>query len=203
MILVLLVVGAGSWYGVTKAFDRSESSISEETISKMIQQKYDGTIEAIEMIQANKRQDYKLTLIKEKLAYDLVVNGQTGEVLSFIQQKRAVQEIETAKKSEPVQETETTQTSESEKIVQSNENNEPQPATIPITEDQAKQIASEKVTGTITSIELDDEDDQLVYEVEVDQSKTKEATVVINAYSGKIESITFETEEDEDEDEDD
>lgn len=201
MILVVLVVGAGSWYGVTKAFDRSESSLSEETISKMIQQKYDGTIEAIEMIQVNKRQDYKLTLIKEKLAYDLIVNGQTGEVLSFIQQKRAVQEIETAKKSELEQETETTQTSEPEQSVQSNENNEPpKSATIPITENQAKQIASEKVTGTITSIELDDEDDQLVYEVEVDQSKTKEATVVINAYSGKIESITFETEEDDDDD---
>lgn len=208
--VLLFIVGTGSWYGVTKAFDRSDVLLSDDVVSQMIQQKYGGTIETIRLVQTSKRQDYTLTLLKDQLAYDLIVNGQTGEVLSFSQQKRTEQETETVKNDEQEQTTETvgnreseqesktTEKSEPDPNVQSNENADPESSTIPITEDQAKKIASAKVSGTITSAELDDEDDQLVYEVEIDQSKTKEATVIINAYSGKIESITFEMEDEDD-----
>jgi uncharacterized membrane protein YkoI len=190
IVLVILIVGTGSWYGVTQAWNQSDSLLSEEKVSQLIQQKYGGTIETIRMVQENEQPSYTLTLIKDQISYDMTVNAQTGEVLSLVKQKSAEQKTVTMEKEK------TKENSEQEQIVGSNEKNQsPSSSTIPITEEQAKIRASEKVSGTITSIELEDEDDQLVYEVEIDQSKTKEATVIINAYSGKVESITFETED--------
>lgn len=61
-----------------------------------------------------------------------------------------------------------------------------------ITEKDAKQIALKEVQGTITDIELDDEDGVIVYEVEI-ETKTKEAQVIINAFSGEVNSVTMET----------
>ncbi|MFC0237183.1 PepSY domain-containing protein [Fictibacillus phosphorivorans] len=61
-----------------------------------------------------------------------------------------------------------------------------------ITEEEAKQIALKEVKGTITDIELDDEDGVIVYEVEI-ETKTKEAQVIINAFSGEVNSVTMET----------
>jgi uncharacterized membrane protein YkoI len=180
-VLLLLIVGAGSWYGLTKMFDRSDSLLSTDQVSQMIQQKYGGTIDTIRLEQSNGRQDYQLLLKKDSFSYEITVNGQTGDVLSLTKHKNVEYKKEHNKK---------------EQTTHSNKNNPSQTATIPITEAKAKKLALEKVNGTITSIELDDEDDQLVYEVDINQSQKKKATVIINAYSGKIESITFETEDD-------
>ncbi|MBH0160559.1 PepSY domain-containing protein [Fictibacillus sp. 26RED30] len=69
---------------------------------------------------------------------------------------------------------------------------EPAEPNTKITEEDAKQIAIKEVKGTITDIELDDEDGVIVYEVEI-ETKTKEAQVIINAFSGEVNSVTMET----------
>lgn len=180
---VLLIVGAASWYGFIKALDRDHTLFSKEKISQIIQQKYGGTIKKIQLIP--EKETYELTLVQKEIPYHVKVNGHNGEVLSFTKQNPLDQKIENQRKEKQME--------PSQKDMTPN---------TPITEEQAKKLASEKVTGTITSIELDDEDDQLVYEIEIEQSQTKEATVIVNSYSGKIESITFETEDDLDEDDD-
>ncbi|MEH7115748.1 PepSY domain-containing protein [Neobacillus niacini] len=176
IVLLILILGTIIWYGGTKMFNRAHSIHSEDMVSQMMIEKYGGTIKNISPDQEN----YKLTLVKDQILYDIIVNRRTGEVVSFVKQ------------SSPV--TNDSRQSESKEPQKGN-----QPATsadTPITIAKAEELALEKVSGTITSIKLDKEDDQLVYEVDIDQSKTKKAEVIINAYSGKIESITFETDED-------
>ncbi|MED1864357.1 PepSY domain-containing protein [Fictibacillus nanhaiensis] len=72
--------------------------------------------------------------------------------------------------------------------------NEPAEPNTKITKEEARQIAQKEVKGTITDIELDDEDGVIVYEVEV-ETKTKESQVIINAFSGEVTSVTMETKE--------
>ncbi len=69
---------------------------------------------------------------------------------------------------------------------------EPSQPNTKITEEKARQIALKEVKGTVTDIELDDEDGVIVYEVEI-ETKTKEAQVIINAFSGEVSSVTMET----------
>lgn len=176
IVLLILILGAIIWYGGTKAFNRSHTSLSEDKVSQMMIEKYGGTIKNIRPDQEN----YKLTLVKDQILYDIIVNRRTGKVVSFIRQ------------SPPV-----TNDSRQSEIKEPQKGHQPTTsADTPITFAKAEELALEKVSGTITKIKLDEEDDQLVYEVDIDQSKKKKAEVIINAYSGKIESITFENDKD-------
>lgn len=174
IVLLILILGAIIWYGGTKAFNHSHTSLSEDKVSQMMIEKYGGTIKNISPDQEN----YKLTLAKDRMIYDITVNRRTGKVVSFVKQTSPVaNDSRQSEKKEPQKSKPTTSVD-----------------TL-ITIDKAKELALEKVSGTITSIKLDEENDQLVYEVDIDQTKTKKAEVMINAYSGKIESITFKTDE--------
>ncbi|RHW31384.1 peptidase [Lysinibacillus yapensis] len=172
ILLLVFILGAIVWYGGTKALNRTPAPLSEDKVSQMVIEKYGGTIKNVRPEQEN----YKLTLKKNQMLYDITVNRRTGEVLSFVKQTSPV----TKNRQKP-------------------ESIEPQKHKegTPITPEKAKELAAEKVIGTITSIELDEDDGQLVYEIDIDQTKTKKAEVVVNAYSGKIEAITFKTIEDE------
>ena len=174
IVLLILILGAIIWYGGTKAFNHSHTSLSEDKVSQMMIEKYGGTIKNISPDQEN----YKLTLAKDRMIYDITVNRRTGKVVSFVKQTSPVaNDSRQSEKKEPQKSKPTTSVD-----------------TL-ITIEKAKELALEKVSGTITSIKLDEENDQLVYEVDIDQTKTKKAEVMINAYSGKIESITFKTDE--------
>jgi len=181
IVLLILILGAIIWYGGTKAFNHSHTSLSEDRVSQMIIEKYGGTIKNISLDQEN----YKLTLIKDQIIYDITVNRRTGKVLSFVKQTSPVtNDSRTSERKEP------------QRREQQKDNKSTTSVDTPITIEKAKELALEKVSGTMTSIDLDEEDGQLVYDVDIHQTKTKKAEVIINAYSGKIESITFETEHD-------
>lgn len=80
----------------------------------------------------------------------------------------------------------------SKKEVESGDEDEPAQPNTKITKEEARRIALNEVKGTVTDIELDDEDGVIVYEVEI-ETKTKEAQVIINAFSGEVNSVTKET----------
>jgi len=61
-----------------------------------------------------------------------------------------------------------------------------------ISEDKAKEIAEEAVNGKVTEAELEEEDQQLVYEIELETAEEKEVKVYINAYSSTVLSINWE-----------
>ncbi|MBN3527687.1 PepSY domain-containing protein [Paenibacillus apiarius] len=57
---------------------------------------------------------------------------------------------------------------------------------------QAKQIALAKVKGAVHSIELEDDDDTLLYEVEIITGKKEEVKIEVDAYTGEVLSISWE-----------
>ncbi|MFB6765191.1 PepSY domain-containing protein [Bacillus altitudinis] len=61
-----------------------------------------------------------------------------------------------------------------------------------ITVEEAIQIAVKEVGGTVDDADLETFSGMLVFEVELDLSDGREAEVLVNAYTGDIEGITYE-----------
>ncbi|WP_110113457.1 PepSY domain-containing protein [Bacillus sp. CGMCC 1.16541] len=59
-----------------------------------------------------------------------------------------------------------------------------------ITKEQAKQIALKQVKGTVEEVELDDEDGQNVYEVEI-ETNDDDVTVYVSAENGEVITIDW------------
>ncbi|PAE99089.1 hypothetical protein CHH59_13335 [Shouchella clausii] len=66
-----------------------------------------------------------------------------------------------------------------------------------ISVEEAKQIALEELNGTVVDSELDEEDGLLVYEIEI-ETDSEEGTIVVNAFTGAIESVAIEGRDDDD-----
>ncbi|MCM3594787.1 PepSY domain-containing protein [Metabacillus idriensis] len=66
---------------------------------------------------------------------------------------------------------------------------------VKLTEEQAKKIALAEVKGNIEDIDLEEEDGSVFYEVEIEAGQ-QEATIQIDAFTGKILSVAIENEED-------
>ncbi|MDR0136895.1 PepSY domain-containing protein [Metabacillus idriensis] len=66
---------------------------------------------------------------------------------------------------------------------------------VKLTEEQAEKIALAEVKGKIEDIDLEEEDGSVFYEVEI-ESGQQEATIQIDAFTGKILSVAIENEED-------
>ncbi|WP_134683727.1 PepSY domain-containing protein [Brevibacillus migulae] len=57
---------------------------------------------------------------------------------------------------------------------------------VKITEEEARKIALSKVSGTIVDVELDEEDGQYVYSMEIRTKKWQEAEIEISATTGEV-----------------
>ncbi len=208
IISFILIIGLGGWYGVKEAFTTPSSILPEENVSQMIQQKYGGTIENISVFQEKDKLNYSIKLLKDQIPYQVIVNGQTGEVLAMVKQstsQKPAKQIPT-EQTPVAQNPATPKINQQAPIAKSNKNNQTSPFSsdaVQITIDQAIEIALNKFHGTIHEVELEEEDGQLVYEVEIKQSENKKVEVIINPYSGKIESISVDTHNDNDKEKDD
>ncbi|UMZ33458.1 PepSY domain-containing protein [Priestia megaterium] len=184
-ILIFLAIGSACFYGIAKAVNRPDTILSESDVSIMIQQKYGGTIENASFSQKDDEPIYRITLLKNDIPYHITVNGENGEVQSLIKQK--------------VEKQTSTQTKNN---IEEEQKKSEQPPVSPtsdeplISMEQARDIALQKVKGTFSSVEIEEEEGQTFYEVEIDHSKTREAKVMINAYSGHVDSITYENDDD-------
>ncbi|GKU82795.1 PepSY domain-containing protein [Niallia sp. NCCP-28] len=61
-----------------------------------------------------------------------------------------------------------------------------------ITKNKAKEIAQAEVQGNVKEVELEEEKNQLIYEVEMETAQKTEVKIYINAYSGTVLSINWE-----------
>lgn len=59
-------------------------------------------------------------------------------------------------------------------------------------EKEAKTIAERETGGTADDADLEENEGTLIFEVDVDLPDDKEATVKINAYTGKVANIVYE-----------
>lgn len=68
-----------------------------------------------------------------------------------------------------------------------------------ISRDQAISIALAQFSGTVTDVDLEDDNNRLVYEIEIENGNS-EAEIKIDAYTGQVIVIDIETDNDDDDD---
>lgn len=164
---------------VSIANDKTEAAakqrITREEARQIALAKVNGTI--VEMELDDHR--YEVEIRADGKEYDLEINIYTGQIEKFTESKMVVQKASAPAKP---QVTETRSR---------------------ITRDEARKIALNRISGTVTELELDDNH----YEVEI-QANGNEYDITINAYTGKIievdvDRITYDDDNDGDDHDDD
>ncbi|MBY6023421.1 hypothetical protein CHN50_09425 [Priestia aryabhattai] len=224
MVLSALAVAIGIWYWVTALNNTSASSLSESDVQSLVKQKYEGQIDRIQKVDnqfhvqlTNQNNTYEIMV--DRASGDIIDFSKVSESTNEEKPRAQLTQEQAKKKAaervqgtvENVKESNdhydiTIKNNGGTHIVKVNRSDgsianvstaqENEQLTTLISKEGAKKIALEKVKGTISSVELEDDDDELLYEVEIDQSPSEEATVLIDAYSGEIVSIQFETDDD-------
>lgn len=134
-----------------------------------------GEVTNIELNTEEGRPVYTVTTQNAKRQAEMAIDGNSGDILFYSTQE---------------------DDRESEKS-----SKEQKSSKIKVTPEKAKQIALSKVNGSIDEIELESEDGSYVYEIEI-ETEDDEATVIIQAYTGEVLSVTFEHDDDDDDNDD-
>lgn len=191
--LCVFVLGLGIFQS-----NASETSpeMTEAEIEKMVKEQYPGEIASIE----KSHTVYKVTLNDGEKGYTLEVNGDTGEILNIDEKEIA----ESDDANSDTSNNETNENSEGDSQNNSHSHHEKRhskgkgnkeewhmhgkdkrgkQAVIDIR--KALNIGLNEYSGTVTEIELDKEDGELIYEVEI-VSGNEKAEIDINAYTGEV-----------------
>ncbi|WP_370221820.1 PepSY domain-containing protein [Cytobacillus sp.] len=131
--------------------------ITVEEAKKIALSEAEGRVESIELERANGNQYYEIDIENGTEDFDIKINALDGKVISFNKERDDDND-------------------QSEKEVYG-ENI--------ISEQKAIEIAEKEVNGTMKEIEIDEDDGQILYEVEL-QTKKGEADVDIDAETGKV-----------------
>ncbi len=164
-------------------FNKAEALASETEVRELVENQFRGSI--ITSMQ-QKNEAYEVFMENDMGEYQLTVDGRTREITSLKLKNRKGD----AGGSEPG-----STGSEQEEPSDESENPVPpaeeEPAPSMLTRDEAIEIALKEVPGKVEDVELDDEDGIKVYEVEIEVDDDSEATIIINAYTGEILSLTW------------
>ncbi|BAC12552.1 hypothetical protein [Oceanobacillus iheyensis HTE831] len=179
----------------------SEPKLSQEEIKQLVKEQYPGTQNEPDLQLKDGEPVYQIEVRQENGSYKVVLDGNTGKVLDIYQK-----EAEKAENVEPDDNNDTT-TDEDTNTDNNQDNNddtdkadkdEPsseQGNNAIISSEEAKEIALNQFSGTVSELELDEDDGTMMYEIEIVDGN-KEATIEINAYTGNV--IVIETEDDDD-----
>ena len=95
----------------------------------------------------------------------------------------------------------TPQSTPTEKDADNNATSTPPPAeALILSEQKAKDIALQQVSGDVDDIELKQSGDSRYYLVEIETNEDKDAVIQVNAVTGKVMSITWDEDEEDDKD---
>ncbi|MBU8767962.1 PepSY domain-containing protein [Cytobacillus oceanisediminis] len=139
--------------------EAAQDMITVEEAKKIALSEAEGRVESIELERANGKQYYEIDIENGKEDFDIKVHALDGEVISINKERNDDNDDD-----------------QSEKEV--NRENV-------ISEQKAIEIAEKEVNGTMKEIEIDEDDGQILYEVEL-QTNKGEADVDIDAETGKV-----------------
>ncbi|MFD2639741.1 PepSY domain-containing protein [Piscibacillus salipiscarius] len=141
--------------------------IGVEELEDIVLNKVDGSIEDVELdTRSDNKAYYEVEVLKDEQEYELIIDGYTGKVLK-------VEGVNHTSKSNG-----------EEQVEVKDDENKSQKNTEPIGKEKAIRLALEVTSGKVSDIELEEDDGQYVYEVEV--KGEKESGVKIDAYTGAI-----------------
>ncbi|MCI4167102.1 PepSY domain-containing protein [Bacillus spizizenii] len=195
-----------------------EDVLSKEAVVKKVEASYEG--EVTKVTQSKDKKTYDMTLENPKGTYFIKADAKSADILSMNRVKAlnpsamteneaehlALERVPGIVKKQTQQNRVATYTIQKEdgetyevkvdmqaKAVVSADRiiGEDQPKT-PITKKEAKTIAERETGGTADDADLEKSEGTLIFEVDVDLPDDKEATVKINAYTGKVANIVYE-----------
>ncbi len=157
-------------------FNKTEALASETEVRELVETQYSGsTITSLEQ----KGEIYEVFMENDMGEYQVMVDGRTREITSL----KLVNRKGDAGGGEPG--------SEESGGEESQDPAEEKPAPSMLTRDEAIEIALKEVPGKVDDVELDEDNGVKVYEVEIEVDEDSEATIIINAYTGEILSLTW------------
>ncbi|PAV30689.1 hypothetical protein CIL05_06195 [Virgibacillus profundi] len=152
---------------------KADPKLASDEIRDMISDQYEGSITEFELEKEFNKVVYEVEVEGNGKEYDLKIDGDTGEVLK-----------------ENTKETKTNDVPTKEQDVKTSNKDV-------IGIEKAEEVALKEFAGTITDLELDEDDGRLVYEIEIENGK-KEADFEIDALTGEILEMEIDLEEDDD-----
>ncbi|MBK0009432.1 MULTISPECIES: PepSY domain-containing protein [Priestia] len=164
----VLVGGLGaSAYAMTdqpKSNDKKQTTTIEEAKAKDIAlQKTDGgDITNIQLAVDDGVKQYEVDITKGNKEYDVDIDSSSGKIIEFDEEQKDDED-------------------EREENLQN--------ASPAISLDQAIKTALKSAKGTVNETDLDQENDRLVYEIEIDTADKREATVSVDAKNGDVISV--------------
>lgn len=182
---------------------QTEPKISTDDIKTMVADQYPGTITDIELEKNFDKIFYEVEVENENREYDLKLDANTGEVLKIREKdtsdKESVSEKKTEasdgdkEKQESTKEQQHAQENKQAHDSKEQKNDDKQPVEKGknkqsnglIGMEKAEKIALDAFAGTIVSMELDEGDDRMIYEIEIENGED-EADVDIDAYTGEV-----------------
>lgn len=147
----------------------SKEMISVEKVKEIALSKVTGHVENIELESYKGNSYYEVEIDNNKVDYDLYIDAYTGEV-------------QVMKEDRDDDGDDRTVVSQSANL---------------ISDKKAREIAEKAVNGTVTELELDEDDNRFVYELELITNKG-EADIEIDASTGKVIELDYEDEDDDD-----
>ncbi|MCT1577353.1 PepSY domain-containing protein [Oceanobacillus kimchii] len=201
-VVVILVVSLFFIYRTGAS--SSEPKLSQSEIKKLVEEQYPGDQNEPNLQLKDGEPVYQVEVRQENGSYEVLLDGNTGKVLDIYQT-----EAEKAENVEPDDNNNTTPDENSNKdndqdSQQNNDDTDKADKDEPsseqgnnaiISSDEAKEIALQQFSGTVSELELDEDDGTMIYEIEIVDGN-KEANIEINAYTGNV--IVIETEVDDD-----
>ncbi|WP_176585526.1 PepSY domain-containing protein [Priestia megaterium] len=158
---------SASAYAMTdqsKSNDKKQTTTIEEAKAKDIAlQKTDGgDITNIQLAIDDGVKQYKVDVTKGNKEYDVDIDSSSGKIIEF---------------------------DEEQKDDEDEKEEELQNISPAISLDQAIKTALKSAKGTVNETDLDQENNRLVYEIEIDTADKREATVSVDAKNGDVISV--------------
>ena len=177
---LLIAIGGGAVFAQSDLFVQAVNnpSISAGEAKKIALKQLDGEIIGFEFDADDRTPHYEIDIVKDNEKIEVKVDADTGKAVVTEREN-----IRTIKTENPVK------TDGTVKATDSANNSSV------ITEEQAIEIAQAKAKGTVTDIELDEDDNRLIYEIEIRNGKM-EYDFEIDAKTGDI--IKYEEDLDDD-----
>lgn len=189
-VAIASVLGFGIYHSNAA---QAHPELSEEDIRALVSEQYPGTITEVDIDKGFNKVVYEVEVESDGKEFEIKLDGNTGEVLKLeekeVRNKNNSSEL-TIKEKEKQDDKTKDDNADDKKKEDVKADKSKDKKKVAISYEEAKKIALAEFDGTIKELELDEDDDRLIYEVEV-KSKNGEAEMEIDAYTGEIISISI------------
>lgn len=193
-VLLFLLLGLVSWKIFIDPIDGDD--LTEEEANDIAKERFNGEILDTKLVD----DIYHMTIKLDTGEYELKIASKSGEMMDLVRTKEETPKKNLAKNdnkkssdnnksNESKKSDEEKAKKEAEKKEETQQEEEEPPKNI--TSEEAIQIALDTVYGEVDDVDLEDEDGQLYYFIEIETGDDLEAEIQIHAISGEVISIEW------------